>query len=448
MKKQLAIVFCCFLLASAHSSGQWLDRRNDIPVWNIGWAIDAFDSNNAVIAADSVFRTTDGGAHWLSMHCPAVRLSNAPIDISMPDIADIWVATGTGSILHWNSSTDTWEVQFHDSSVTTLMNFVKMFDRQNGIAMGDALSNALPAVFLKTTDGGAHWLSVNDSLIGSFSGNVWQRLDFPSPQVGYYFESGKSPQKLYKTTDGCRHWQATALPDSLSCQMLTFADENIGLAYTSHYTKVGSTWIQNLNICRTRDGGSSWEIFPCPATGYGNNFCFMPNNPARVWLTDKLKLYFSSDTGRTWTEVFSQGGRDIAFTDSMHGWMLGDNGVLYYTSNAGGTATGVISTSSQVPVQFTLEQNYPNPFNPMTRIRYSVASLPAGQAGSQSSVGSNVRLTVYDLLGREVAMLVNEPMRTGRYEVTFTGTNLASGTYICRLTVGTHSQAISMVLIR
>ncbi|MGD8778503.1 MAG: T9SS type A sorting domain-containing protein [Ignavibacteria bacterium] len=90
-----------------------------------------------------------------------------------------------------------------------------------------------------------------------------------------------------------------------------------------------------------------------------------------------------------------------------------------------------VSNNEIIPVQFNLSQNYPNPFNPMTTIDFSIA------VSSNSNVDnlSLVTLKVYDLLGREVAVLVNEKKSAGNYKVQFDGTNLSSGIYFYRLTV-------------
>ncbi len=83
-----------------------------------------------------------------------------------------------------------------------------------------------------------------------------------------------------------------------------------------------------------------------------------------------------------------------------------------------------------------LGQNYPNPFNPKTGIRYQVSGV------------SDVKLVVYDMLGREVAVLVNERKADGSYEAAFDGNGLASGVYLYRLTVGSYVATRRMVLIR
>jgi hypothetical protein len=82
-----------------------------------------------------------------------------------------------------------------------------------------------------------------------------------------------------------------------------------------------------------------------------------------------------------------------------------------------------------------LEQNYPNPFNPTTTIRFTIAGVVA-LSGSEGPA-SKVRLAVYDLLGREVAVLVDEPKATGMYDVKWDATGIPSGVYyagVIRLT--------------
>jgi hypothetical protein len=101
--------------------------------------------------------------------------------------------------------------------------------------------------------------------------------------------------------------------------------------------------------------------------------------------------------------------------------------------------TADVKKSGAVPSRSELLQNYPNPFNPSSRISYAVG---------QPSVVSLVKVAVYDLLGREVAVLVEERKEPGSYEARFNGGGLPSGVYIYRLTVGDFSQSRKMVLVR
>ncbi len=110
------------------------------------------------------------------------------------------------------------------------------------------------------------------------------------------------------------------------------------------------------------------------------------------------------------------------------------------------STTGVAQEGSGLlPEHTSLMQNYPNPFNPSTTIGYTVASTGFGVSGLGSGV---VKLSVYDMLGQEVAVLVNAPQQPGFHEVTFDGSRLASGTYIYRLVAGSFIQSNKMVILK
>jgi hypothetical protein len=103
------------------------------------------------------------------------------------------------------------------------------------------------------------------------------------------------------------------------------------------------------------------------------------------------------------------------------------------------TATSVEEehgSSSSIPTEFTLEQNYPNPFNPSTKITFE---LP--KAGS-------VDLRVYDMLGREVAVLATGTRMAGAHTVTFDGAGLSSGLYFYRLTTGSFAETKKMMMVK
>jgi len=109
-----------------------------------------------------------------------------------------------------------------------------------------------------------------------------------------------------------------------------------------------------------------------------------------------------------------------------------------------------VEEKAETPMRFVLEQNYPNPFNPSTHIRFSVQGSGFEESGSGFKVqGSRlVTLKVYDVLGREVEMLVNDNLQPGSYEVTFDAAGLASGVYFYRLQSGEFTQTKRMVLMR
>jgi hypothetical protein len=97
-----------------------------------------------------------------------------------------------------------------------------------------------------------------------------------------------------------------------------------------------------------------------------------------------------------------------------------------------------------MPDEFTLEQNYPNPFNPSTKIKFNIPSVIA--SGTKQS--QLVTLKVYDVLGKEIATLINEEKQPGLYEATFNASNLSSGTYFYKITADEFSFVKKMILVK
>jgi hypothetical protein len=153
----------------------------------------------------------------------------------------------------------------------------------------------------------------------------------------------------------------------------------------------------------------------------------------------------SVNGGLAWS--FAPTGFDLSFNsvffaDPLNGWAVGAQGIImHYTDESLSAAPqgGGTSTRTALPADLRLTQNYPNPFNPSTTIRFS---LPENAA---------VRLTVYDLLGREVASLVDGALyAAGDHQVRFEADGLPAGVYFARLSTGTggRDEIMKMLLLK
>ena len=100
-----------------------------------------------------------------------------------------------------------------------------------------------------------------------------------------------------------------------------------------------------------------------------------------------------------------------------------------------------VEKKDELPKKFSLDQNYPNPFNPITKIKYTIPS-------EGTSLMKSVQLKVYDILGNEVATLVNEEKPAGNYEVEFNGSGLTSGIYFYKLTTNGFNIVRKMLLLK
>ncbi|MCL5029514.1 MAG: T9SS type A sorting domain-containing protein, partial [Bacteroidetes bacterium] len=112
------------------------------------------------------------------------------------------------------------------------------------------------------------------------------------------------------------------------------------------------------------------------------------------------------------------------------------NNIAKYSCSGTTTSVGDDNSNYTLPQRFLLEQNYPNPFNPTSTIRYEVPEM------------SFVNISVYDILGREIKVLVNEQKSPGHYQVIFDAKNLASGVYFYIIRTGNFTQSKKMILLR
>jgi photosystem II stability/assembly factor-like uncharacterized protein len=411
---------------------QWEEQVTATVNWSSGLAVDACDANHAVVSVYTqgvgcqVVMTADGGESWVEIQ-PSDLGSARVYDLAIVDSLNIWLAAADPPrIYHTTDGGQTWTIQYDDSTVTDFFNYIEMFDLHDGVAMADALSGDIP-VILTTTDGGHTWLSVDTSAIGGRSGDLWRRIDFVNPAVGYFYPSGVNPQHLYKTTDGGVTWVETAYPDY--AMVLKFYDEALGLAIPGDQV-----------IYRTVDGGATWTPLTTPHAGWGIDIEFSSEDPAHIWMVAGDRLFYSSDTGNTWSEQLTvTNGRDIVFIDSNIGWFLADDGI-YHTTNGGRLGT-IDPPPTHLPGRFMLYQNIPNPWNPVTTIRYDLPRT------------ARVQITVFNILGDEIITLVNGRQQAGQKFVTWNGRNgqggpVGAGVYLYQLRANDYVATRTMVLLR
>ncbi|MEK7263746.1 MAG: T9SS type A sorting domain-containing protein [Bacteroidota bacterium] len=161
--------------------------------------------------------------------------------------------------------------------------------------------------------------------------------------------------------------------------------------------------------------------------------------------TGELLQYFSAVTGLRGAYELPSGHFLVTNASGLHELDEGGSLIrtivtatnLQYLSYINFSSVGVRELRGIVPDKFSLEQNYPNPFNPVTAIGFSLLAV------------GDVTLKIYDVLGREVATLINnEKKDAGKYSVQFDATNLPSGIYIYKLTAGSFTDMKKMVLMK
>ena len=326
----------------------------------------------------------------------------------------------------------------------------------------------------KSTNRGVSFSSTSGSFTGVSCWNTPFVLSKSNPNVLYF---GRSV--IFKTTNAGASWSATnggAPLDGNPPLCMAVAPTNPDTVFVG--TVPGTV---RPHVFRTTNGGTSWtDVTGTLPNRYYLDLAVDPNNSRVVYAAiggfDTARVAKSTNAGLSWTDISGTlpnvpttalavdpsnsnhvyVGNDLGVFVSTNGgdnWMsfnegfpeaviLADlvlspsNRVLRAATHSNGvyerkllSATTDVADQIEIPSGFRLEQNYPNPFNPTTEIRYQTPEV------------SHVSLKVYDILGREVATLVDEVKEAGVYNYQFSVHNsqFASGVYFYRLSVRTPS---------
>jgi len=222
---------------------------------------------------------------------------------------------------------------------------------------------------------------------------------------------------LYKTINGGYNWEMVFINSSYAFMDIDFVNQSTGYVINN-----------NRRLYKTTNAGDNWVILN-NQIDYPRSIQFTSVSTGYISCSSGL-LYKSTDEGLNW-HLQNTGVSDnligLYFINRDTGFAVGLNRVIIKTTN-GGEPLGIQPISSEVPNHFSLSQNYPNPFNPVTKIKFDIPP-------SKGARGMTAQLIIYDILGREIATLVNQRLNPGSYEVQWDGINYPSGVYFYRLVV-------------
>jgi photosystem II stability/assembly factor-like uncharacterized protein len=366
--------------------------------------------NNVVWTAGTgggVFRTTNSGATWISVGGGTIG-SDVVGAVEALDANTALVATYStaAKIFKTTNGGTSWSPVF--SQTGGFIGGIQMKTALEGYAVGSPVGGKWTV--LKTTDGGTTWarLTTEPSQVATERGLLAVQL------LGDTLWFGTTSSKVYRSTDLGATWTSAS----------TSGSTVYGLHFNS--STVGLTGFDAGVSNRSTNGGASWDTASRAGTqtitcisGLGNEF----------WATTGSGIAYTSSNGQTWVNS-SPGYWGIVplwavsispVASPVNGWAVGESGIILHYQRL---VTSVIADAQPLPAGYALEQSYPNPFNPTTTIQYALPNL------------SYVRLTVYNTLGQQVALLVQGVQEAGRHEVQFNGSRLASGMYIYRLQAG------------
>ncbi len=292
-----------------------------------------------------------------------------------------------------------------------------------------AMSESLTGGVFRTTNGGINWTQQL-----SLGLNNPTHIYFYNKDIG--FTAGGV---LYKTTNGGVNWFNT---NQTGFGQMHFINETTG-------------WKCYGPMQKTTDGGLNWVQQTLPSGNYilqSAIISFAALNKDTLWggggyvqypnFTRRAMIYTTTNGGTNWlyqvpdTPIVVYRYNFLNFLNKLTGWAYGAYSGIH-TKIGGDPLTAISPVTSQMPQQYNLYQNYPNPFNPNTAIVYHIS-----KAGL-------VNIKVYNIHGKEAAMLVNERKSAGSYELNFNAQNLTSGIYFYSLSIdGKPVETKKMMLVK
>ncbi|MGD8779705.1 MAG: YCF48-related protein [Ignavibacteria bacterium] len=415
---------------SSNDFGDTWELLTDIPSATI-YSLSAV-SDNIIYAAGSngtIFKSTNGGNDWEAGFVYDNKVA--------PNIQKIYfVNENVGYAGHSYSmvskTTDggeTWEAVINDTAVSSVIRYgLYFFDENTGFVVGKS-GNDVDVIY-KTTDGGASWTLTT----GIAEANL-RSVAFANTQIGAVVAED---MKILYTSDGGSNWQLATITD---------VPEDLDLYDVVFTSSTDAVAVGNDVILKTTDGGANWKYVA--VEGLGHKLNGVKYNNDELWAVGyssskpkDIGLFKSTDSGSTWSvedvdyDVMdsTKSVNDIALTPSGYIFLAGNSTNIYTNSSV----VSAVDDEETIAESFKLNQNYPNPFNPSTYISYEINS------------SSEVELKVYDILGREVATLVNELQTAGSYKIAFNPAvnKLSSGVYFYQLKTGTLVQTKKMVYLK
>ena len=312
-------------------------------------------------------------------------------------------------------------------------------------------------------NGDLQWLS---SFRDSAARDAWSEV-FTKDENGKFIAAGETEkitgEEVFATVkydeDGNVIWYREFSP-GFNLEVFDITTDNLGnVLWLAEAENDSSYEYENIITKYLVNGDSSWvKRFPNNArepialTTDDDGSVYILSNAKLDQSVEGLLLQKLDSEGKTvWTHLGFEGMSEPAIIAIDKDNNIIVCGSYYYESgksliktikfSESGVSSVNLNSKDVIDKKFTLEQNYPNPFNPTTRIKYTIPSV-------EREYILPVQLKVYDVLGREIATLVNANQKPGEYEAEFNAANLSAGVYFYQLKAGSFVQTKKMVLIK
>jgi photosystem II stability/assembly factor-like uncharacterized protein len=425
MKILFPILLFFILFMNSYSQQGWVMQNSEVS--STLRHVVFYNGNTGLAAGDggTIIRTTNGGANWSPVSSGTTQTLYS---ITFSDSQVLYACGAGGTIIKSTDSGLSWTV-LNSGTTAALRTIHATPTSLYGIyTAGDN------GTILYSTNGGANWQIQSSGTTARINRLIYFYDGVSGYITGAVGNSGTALNAVSGT------WQQEPNFPSTTQDILYLSSSVIGVYNVLRFacTNTGSV----LRVRTTMQLGT-WTMVSSGVTSPLRSVAAAYGSASnRVWAVgDSGVVRYSADTGSTWRQQTlntSSNLLNIFVLDSLRSWIVGENGLVAVTVNGG---VGITNISSEAPSSFSLSQNYPNPFNPTTDFEFSIPPV-------RTIYESPVKLAVYNSLGKEIAVLVNGPLKAGIYRYSFDGTGLNSGVYFYRLTAGRYSETKRMVLVK
>jgi hypothetical protein len=246
---------------------------------------------------------------------------------------------------------------------------------------------------------------------------------------------GTNNSRVYYSTNMGTNWSSFTVPSLINVASIHVISCNSPSSFVGYFGG-------GQNIVFTSNSGTNWLVSPnAPGAGTISSIVACPIIVAQfgnhdVFITKGDNNLYRIPSNFWMIGYTAPSGNYRYISNQLYDWYtyaVRDNGGISWGSCGTG---GITRISEVVPTDFTLSQNYPNPFNPVTKIEFDVP------------VSGNVRLSVFDALGREISRAVDQTLIPGKYMYEWDAANYPSGVYFYSLLAGDFSQTKKMMVIK
>jgi len=378
------------------------------------------DTSLIFAAADTgkVLRSSNGGITWNIIQCGTILPLRGVSFVNK----DTGYTVAGSQLLRTSNSGLNWMTV---SSFYGNCYFVKFFSKYSGVVITSYNINFQYYIdCYRTSNGGNNW---NSSTVTTGYLSLFNNVFFLDSLYGYIAVA----YLMSVTTNGGNTWSTHNIGSN--------NDESYIYNFVSPDTGFLVLKSTNINVQMTTNRGSTFNPI-YQTTAYNLYAGYFLNQNTGYIAGVSGPILCTTNKGVNWITQYPasipNGLSRMLFINERLGFTFGAHGTIMRTSNGGGLFIGITQNSSGIPSNYSLYQNSPNPFNPHTKIKFDL------------SYKSIARISLFNIQGKEITILVNNEMDAGSYSVDWDATNYPSGVYFYKLTAGKFSETKKMILIK